>query len=111
MLIIEDDEHIRNILRDILESCSSEIVILYDGTIDAVLTMSGFDIIFTDYRLPVMDGLKVTKLLRERFPQAMIIGMSSDDVEREFIANGADAFIKKPFSIKDILRFVQIITP
>ncbi len=107
VLIIEDDENIRYILRDILEPYSSEMIILNDGSIEGVLTMGDFDIIFTDYRLPGMDGLKVAEILRSRFPRAFIVGMSSDDVERDFLSHGADAFIRKPFSIRDILRIIE----
>ncbi len=69
--------------------------------------MPDFDIIFTDYILPGMNGLKIAEILRRRFRVAFIIGMSSDDVERDFLSHGADAFIRKPFSIKDILQIIE----
>lgn len=60
-------------------------------------------IVLTDYAMPVMDGLELTKEIRKTFTknELSILAISSnedDDVSAMFLKNGASDFIKKPFS-------------
>jgi DNA-binding NarL/FixJ family response regulator len=64
------------------------------------------DLILMDLRMPIIDGLQATAILRRRVPNTRIIIMSTDDsatAEAEARAHGAHGFISKPRIIDDHL--------
>src|SRR5512147_1481201 len=56
-----------------------------------------FDYIVGAFELPGMNGLELAGLLRERFPHAIIIGMSEKEMGEAFLGAGANDFLQKPF--------------
>jgi CheY-like chemotaxis protein len=58
------------------------------------------DLIVTDYRMPFMDGLRLTKSVRSFDLRVPIVVISGDSVEAEAMARGATAFVSK----RDILQ-------
>jgi two-component system response regulator YesN len=68
------------------------------------------DIIITDIKMPFMDGLQLSKIVRERMPGAKIIILSGHD-EFEYaqaaLKLGATEYLLKPISSKDILKVLQ----
>lgn len=73
----------------------------------AVAAERDFQIIITDYRLPNMNGVDMTRLLRLRFPLAIIIGLSSADKKADFLAAGANAFLHKPYRYHNLLNVIN----
>jgi len=66
-----------------------------------------FDLILIDYRMPEIDGIKVTKSLRGLCPDVFIIGMSIEDKGAEFVSAGADTFINKARLVQDMLPLAR----
>lgn len=59
------------------------------------------DLIFMDIRMPVMDGLDATKIIKQKHPLVMIVVVSSESdesIKKEILHNGAEDYIMKPFS-------------
>jgi DNA-binding NtrC family response regulator len=56
----------------------------------------GYEVFLIDYNMPGMSGLDLSLQLRERFPRALIIGMSGFDMAEAFSRAGADHFLRKP---------------
>ena len=107
VLVIEDTQAIRESLCGLLETCGFAVQGCEDG--ESALEAAAeniFQIIITDYRMPNMNGVEVTKHLRKRFPGSIIIGVSSDDMGKAFLAAGADVFLLKPYRNADILDLV-----
>lgn len=108
ILIIDDDENIRLLLKDILEG------ILKIGTVEEAeggikgvgLALSGGpDIIFCDINMPDISGLEVVRQLRNNppFKETLIIAMSAEyHYENGILKAGADVFLKKPFDLAAI---------
>lgn len=65
------------------------------------------DLIFTNLRMPNMDGLTFIKQVRlndtwVKIPLVMMTAQQSPDVRREVMANGAAAFLAKPFNFNEL---------
>ncbi len=94
ILLVDDDESILNALTIALEAVGvDDIRVASDGAI-ALDELSHFepDVIFLDYRMPVMDGAETAARIRELSPDARIIAFSGElDAKPEW----ADDFYKK----------------
>ena len=107
VLIIDDDRSIRNTLKEILEFEGHEISLAADGKegLDAA-SVTNFDVIFCDIKMPGMDGIEVLDKLIESGNDAsvvMITGHGSVDTAVECIKKGAFDFIQKPLDLNRIL--------
>ena len=111
VLIIEDDNDIREFLREEI-GAYFEVEVAADGT-------SGFekartydaDLIICDVLMPGMTGFEVTKKLKTDFdtshiPIILLTALNSPEKHLEGIEAGADAYIAKPFSVKLLLARV-----
>ncbi len=107
VLVIDDALLARETLCAVLESIGFEVHGCEDGAsaLEAA-SKNDFHVIITDYRMPHMNGVAVTRRLRRRFPAAVIIGVSSDDEKNDFLAAGADAFLLKPYRYRDLLTLI-----
>jgi len=108
ILVVEDTLSIREYLCTVLQAAEFEVCGCEDGTAALrAATEKDFYAVITDYRMPNMNGLDVTRRLRERFPRLIIIGISSEDKRRDFLAAGANAFILKPCRSADIINIIR----
>ena len=113
LLVIEDDETMRNALKRIFESDGYQVKTAADGTqLSEVLDDHPIDLIILDIGLPWINGFELAKLLKEHkdlkfIPLIFVSGKTSDiDVKRGFEV-GADDYIKKPFDIEKIKKTVN----
>lgn len=108
VLVIDDDEMVRKFLFDVLCLYKFIVQAVGDGSSALeILNVSDFDIIITDYAMPGMNGIELTKIVRSKCPNALIIGISADCDESVFFDAGADAFLHKPFYLHDLLSIIQ----
>jgi len=67
------------------------------------------DIILMDHRMPVKNGIEASKEILEIDNQSKIIFLSADSsVENDALSIGAKKFVKKPFTIKDLIQNIEI---
>src|SRR5262249_50077954 len=69
-----------------------------------------FDLVITDYKMPVMDGLETSKRLKALDPNLPIIvatGYPGEDTQTEFAKFGVRDFLLKPFGLDDVMKLVQ----
>lgn len=99
VMIIDDDREILNSLQYALGSYGHQVTLCENGT-QAMMraAMNDFDCIITDFSMPGMDGIELTRRLRDRFPMAIIIGMSLKELGETFLSAGANDFLRKPFA-------------
>jgi two-component system response regulator RegX3 len=113
ILIVEDDPAILNGLLDVLVFNGYDVAGVEDGGEGLQRSLEGkYDLIILDVMLPTLDGFSICKQIREKKPgQAIIILTakgSEDDVVTGFKA-GADDYISKPFSLRELMVRVEAI--
>ena len=108
VLIVEDEQHILDLLQNILEDAGYAVLIARDGlSALPIVYEQRPDLVLTDLMMPRMDGEALCERLRgdPSTAQLPIVGMSAG-VES---AAGArfTGFLKKPFDLDDVLRCVH----
>ena len=111
ILIVDDEKSIRKALREILEFEEFEVDEAEDGKEGLEkATAQFYDIIFSDIKMPKMDGMELlTALQKEKVgsPVIMISGHGTIDTAVEAIKKGAFDFIEKPLDLNRILVTVR----
>lgn len=108
VLIVDDNDLMRTLLRSILRSESFDIIgEAKNGALalDFIARMKP-DIVFMDVIMPHMDGLEALQNIKERHPDivvVMITGNPSKENVEESIRCGANGFIIKPFNSARVL--------
>jgi DNA-binding NtrC family response regulator len=111
ILVIDDERSIRNTLKDILEFEKHQVVVAENGKtgLDAALN-AAFDVIFSDIKMPEMDGIELLSALKEQdvdAPVVMISGHGTIETAVECIKKGAFDFIEKPIDLNRLLITVR----
>ncbi|MBD0306269.1 MAG: response regulator [Nitrospiraceae bacterium] len=113
ILVIDDERHIRDLLRKVLEGAGHTVKEASNGR-DAmrIWRESPVDLIITDILMPEQDGLEFIRELRREVPSAKIIALSggSKRIHLDTLAIakrfGALHTLHKPFEIKELLNIV-----
>ena len=112
-LIIEDDQDISNLIAIHLTDMEFEVDKAYDGKEGLLKALNNqYKIIILDIRLPNLDGFEVCKKLRLEKIQTPILIVTSKSEEIDKIIGlefGADDYITKPFSIRELMARVKAI--
>lgn len=112
ILIADDSDAIRLVLKDILEIGQHDVVgEAFDGK-DAVEKYSKLnpDVILLDLAMPKKDGLSVVKEIISLDPNAKIILITASDdqkVIQNCLSVGAKAYISKPFDFDQVLKVIS----
>ena len=109
VLVVDDEEHIAELLKFNLETEGFDVEIAYDG-------LDGFakareikpNLIFLDWMLPGISGIDVLKKIRSdkelsNTPVIMLTAKNMESDKIEGLDVGADDYITKPFSVKEVL--------
>jgi CheY-like chemotaxis protein len=108
--LAEDNHDIRLALAELLEFAGAEIALAEDGheAVRRVLE-SGFDVLLMDVRMPGLDGLEATRLLRRRGYARPIVALTADAMKEhraECLAAGYDDYIAKPVEYPQLVETV-----
>jgi two-component system, cell cycle response regulator DivK len=117
ILVVEDTEDNRRIIRDLLSSVGYELIEATDGAEGVAVAQSQHpDLILMDIQLPQMDGYEATRRIRAipELAQVPIIAVTSyalsgDDAKTR--AAGCDGYIAKPFSPRQLLAEIRQFLP
>ena len=111
ILVVEDEEDVRELLKDILTDGGHEVEFTPDGKKGIELfRKKKFDMVFSDLGMPGMSGWQVAeqiKKINKNTPVALITGWEVNQKGRELKKNGVDLVVKKPFRVNEILQLVQ----
>jgi len=111
ILVIDDERSIRNTLKDILEFEKHQVALAENGKLGLeVAQNSVFDLIFSDIKMPEMDGIELLVNLKEKeidVPIIMISGHGNIETAVECIKKGAFDFIEKPIDLNRLLVTVR----
>jgi two-component system, cell cycle response regulator DivK len=117
ILVVEDQEDNRRIIRDLLSSVGYQLIEAADGEAGVRLAASERpDLILMDIQLPVLDGYQATRQIKAD-PELRLIplivvtsyALSGDDAKAT--AAGCDAYIAKPFSPRQLLATIRRFLP
>jgi two-component system response regulator RegX3 len=111
ILIVEDEEPLREGLMDLLRAAGHESEAAADGPGGLDLaTREAFDLLILDLMLPGMDGLEVcrrVRRLRPDLPILMLTARGSEDDKVAGFSAGADDYVAKPFGVRELLARVE----
>ena len=110
VLVVDDDTNIRQLLRLYLERDGHRVTEAGDGSVALDLaTQTPFDLILLDVMLPGVDGLEVCRRLRQSSdtPIVLLTARSGDSDKVIGLDLGADDYIVKPFSPRELMARVR----
>ncbi|MEE8149136.1 MAG: response regulator [candidate division Zixibacteria bacterium] len=110
VLVVDDEEIIRDFLFEVLND-DFEVSTASDGdeAIDKLKEQS-YDLVITDLKMPRVSGDEVVRFAKQSDPEAKVIvitGYSSLYSVSKSANHGANAFLSKPFSIKELMQTVS----
>ncbi|HEY9026237.1 MAG TPA: PAS domain S-box protein [Burkholderiaceae bacterium] len=110
VLVIEDDPHSRDVLVNLLRGAGCTVMQAFDGQEGLARCRSErFDIVFSDIRMPHMDGVEMIERLRaDPFTRELpVVAVSASSLEHErrfYIDAGFQDFIGKPYPFHEVYR-------
>jgi DNA-binding response OmpR family regulator len=114
ILVIEDDRDISHLLQLHLRDLGCEVELAHDGAAGLEKALSGrHDLIILDLMLPKMDGLEICRRLRAkpRYTPILMLTARSTELDRVLgLEMGADDYLAKPFSIRELLARVKALS-
>ncbi len=117
ILVIEDQEDNRIILRDLLTSVGFEVIEALNGQDGVTLAETEKpDLILMDIQLPVMDGYEATRRIKgnpslNSIPIIAVTSYALGGDEAKAAAAGCDAYVTKPYSPRALLAKVREFLP
>lgn len=112
VLLAEDDSSLAFVIKDNLEEEGYKVTWCADG--EAALQQylkNSFDICLLDVMMPVKDGFTLAKKIRQKSDVVPILFLTAKSLEQdklEGFKSGADDYITKPFSIKELLMRMEV---
>lgn len=110
ILVVDDNKEFCQNVTDILELRDYDVMCAYDGlkAIEFVVK-NGFSLVLMDVKMPVLDGLKTFRMMKEIAPNTPVIMVSAyavEDLVRDALREGAFGFLKKPIDFDELLRLI-----
>jgi len=111
ILVVDDDRQIRASLARFLADSGLRVTQAADGRqMDEALKVGRFDVVVLDVMMPGDDGLTLCRRLREssRIPVILLTAMSSETDRVVGLEIGADDYVVKPFSPRELLARIRV---
>jgi len=117
ILVIDDDESVRDSLKDLLSVQGYQVAVARDGREGLeVLHRQRFDLVVTDLLMPNVDGIEIIREIRKHDASLKVLAISGGDHATHFLhlnaaqALGADDVLKKPFDEESLLAAIRRLT-
>ena len=112
VLLVEDDQSLGQLLKDGLSHEGFQVEWVRDGysAINKIME-EDYELVILDIMLPKMDGIKVCKKIRETkdMPVIMLTAKAQIEDKVEGLSAGADDYITKPFSFKELIARIRAV--
>lgn len=113
ILVVDDEPAILELIEYNLESNDYQVSTATDGAMAFEKISNGdFDLMLLDQMLPKMNGMEVLKKMRESgnlTPVIFLTAVDSEDTKIKGLISGADDYVTKPFSIKELLARIEVV--
>jgi two-component system, cell cycle response regulator DivK len=113
ILVVEDQEDNRRIVRDLLTSAGYETIEALDGEAGVRLAEAERpDLILMDVQLPVLDGHEATRRIKRNpalraIPVIVVTSYALSGDDAKAMSAGCDAYVAKPFSPRQLLATIR----
>ena len=113
ILVVDDESEIAAVLAEMLQRAGHRVEIAANGAMGLeMLERRGYDLILTDTKMPVLDGVEFYRALERRFPQLcrrliFVTGDLLDPEKRSFLAATGAPCMEKPFDLDEVRRVVD----
>ena len=108
ILVIDDERSIRNTLKEVLEFEGYTVDLAEDGVSGLEKASSGsYDLIYSDVKMPGIDGLEFLEKRTSSCPVIMISGHANIETAVEAIKKGAWDFVEKPLDLNHLLQMTK----
>lgn len=114
ILVIDDQEPIRRIVRRALEQAGHEVIDASDGEMGMqMLARHSVAVVISDIFMPGQDGILTLRQIRKQFPDVKVIVISGGDstgmldLRRDAELLGAVKSLQKPFTAREIIDLVR----
>ena len=117
ILVVEDQEDNRQILRDLLSNAGYEMFEAEDGEQALVAAAAHLpDLILMDIQLPILDGYEATRRIKadpalKSIPIIVVTSYALSGDEEKARAAGCDAYVSKPYSPRALLAKIREYVP
>lgn len=111
ILIVEDDNDINNLLKDMLQDNQYDVSCAYSGTEALIyLNQEKIDIVLLDLMLPGKSGEEVLNEIRNKYDIPVIIISAKEElgIKPKLLRAGAVDFISKPFDLDEVLARIEV---
>src|SRR5689334_3164079 len=115
VLIVEDHADTREMLRIVLNMIGCRVIEAEDGEQAMSMADKGHpDLILLDLRIPLLDGLTVTRLIRSHpvlneVPIVLITGMAQPQLHREALSAGCNDCLIKPLDLERLQELIKLL--
>lgn len=113
ILIIEDNRDLAHLLEGHLHDSAFEVDLSFDGIAGLARAKSdNYDLVILDLMLPGLDGIEICQRLRRKSSYVPILMLTAKSSEMDRVVGlevGADDYVTKPFSIRELLARVKAI--
>ncbi len=111
ILVVDDDDTLLKFFKIHLNKFFSRVLVVHSAS-DAMdaLKEKEIDLVISDIRMPKVDGLQLMKKIKNfdpTIPVFLISGALLDDDQKETVGEKADGYLKKPFTIEELLDYVD----
>ncbi len=111
ILVVEDDEEMRSLLKDFLADEGYEADSAHNGS-EALLKLAkeSFDLVITDIRMPGLTGfdiLSAIKKLELGMPVIVITAFGGEEIFQRSMARGADGYLEKPIHFPKLKHLIH----
>ena len=114
ILVVDDDQDMRNVLEELLSLDGNDVTVAEDGFHGLEQYKKQMpELVITDLSMPRVDGLELLKSLAAEFvevPIIVITGSSDVEVMKEVLGLKANRILRKPFNVDMLLDAVGLLT-
>jgi two-component system cell cycle sensor histidine kinase/response regulator CckA len=113
ILVVDDEDNLRVMLKDILESDGYSIITACDGEEAKQVferRRNEISLIVSDLGMPLCDGVQLLRHIKATAPTIPFVistGYTNRESQEEILAGGADGILLKPFKVEQILEFAH----
>lgn len=103
ILLVDDEEPLRTVVRMILELDGHQVTEATNGAEGlSLFTMGEFDLVITDFEMPLMEGNELAVKIKQLAPSLPILMITASEWARLDVENPVDALLNKPLTVPDL---------